>query len=362
MEEEGEAHHHEYDDLARRWAVPSRQTCAADYACPLFHPHHPINMGLYDRTAEFGVGTAPHLFGNSIMHLDKEQLGHVLDIHRYRNLGREPSQILLKEGDLGQGSFGWVYKVGRRQQYCRVVAVKAAPLGSTLWTKEAFDDIEGVIRAGVMEVMALKRALMHNIPAVVKILGWAVEEGYLLIALECALNGSMGKLVNACNERVVMRYALQMITIVEDLNECGIVHRDMKPENFLLDGNWRAIATDFGLSYVNEEGGPAGVIPAGKPGTEDFRAPEYDGERPYTYKCDLYSVGKTLVALALGYSAVELTRELIIRQLIGFKWSQGGLKIMWALLDDDPEKHPSARKVEETWVLPEWVEEVVLEA
>ena len=200
-------------------------------------PYHPLNMGLYDRTAEFGVGTAPHLFGNSVLHLNREQLRRVLDIHRYRNMGREPSQTLLREQDLGQGAFGWVFKVGKKQQYCQGVAVKAAPLANTLWTEEAFFDTEGIVRAGVMEVMALKRALTHKISAVVKILGVAVEEGYLLIALECAPNGTMGKLVKACNERLVKQYGLQMMKIVEDMNVSGIVHRDINIGRQLASGS-----------------------------------------------------------------------------------------------------------------------------
>lgn len=351
----------DYDDVAVQWAVPSRDTCPADYACPLFHPLHPVNMGLYDRTAEFGVGTAPHLFGNSVMHLEKEQLRRVFNIHRYRNLGRMPSQTLSREEDLGQGAFGWVYKVGRRQQYCQVVAVKAAPVGNTSWTEEAYWDTEGIIKAAVMEVVALKRALQHNVPAVVKIKGVAAEEGYILIALECAPNGTMGRLVGKCDESLVRQYGLQLVSIVEDLNKAGIVHRDIKPDNCLLDGDWRAIATDFGLAYVNEEEGvPAGEIPASRAGTLGYMAPEVWRKTPYTYKCDLYSVGKTMVALALGYDAVELTREMIIRKLIRLNsWSQEGLDVMWALLDDNPEERLSLQRMEETWVLPERVEEVV---
>jgi len=82
-----------------------------------------------------------------------------------------------------------------------------------------------------------------------------------------------------------------------------------------LDESWRAVAADFGLAHVNEEGGPAGEIPPSQAGTNGFRAPELDGKTVYTYKCDLYSVGKTMAALVLGYGYVDMTREMIIRNL-----------------------------------------------
>ena len=46
----------------------------------------------------------------------------------------------------------------------------------------------------------------------------------------------------------------QMATAVEYLHSCGVVHRDIKLENFLLDGTGKVLIADFGLSRACRDG------------------------------------------------------------------------------------------------------------
>lgn len=100
--------------------------------------------------------------------------------------------------------------------------------------------------------------------------------------------------------RTGRRFSAEMIEAVHVLHLKSIVHRDLKPENMLLkqyggDGEFHICLTDFGTakrySQTHE------LITQAR-GTERYAAPEVPrpgtGNRRYTEKCDVYSLGVTM--------------------------------------------------------------------
>jgi serine/threonine-protein kinase len=85
---------------------------------------------------------------------------------------------------------------------------------------------------------------------------------------------------------------------LDALHRQGLVHRDVKPSNIILDGNGRALLTDFGLAK-----GPAYTVltkPGQVVGTLDYLAPEIikgEGAQPAS---DLYALGCVAFACAAG--------------------------------------------------------------
>lgn len=132
-----------------------------------------------------------------------------------------------------------------------------------------------------------------------------------------------GNLINVCNEvkretgrnlpeKVVMVLVTQILTIIDALHACQIIHADIKPDNFMLMGpidtaNYdRPILKliDFGQA-IDMQLFPADVEFHSALATEGFTCSEMLEQRPWTYQTDLFCVAGTVHTLLLGkYMAV----------------------------------------------------------
>jgi serine/threonine protein kinase len=90
-------------------------------------------------------------------------------------------------------------------------------------------------------------------------------------------------------------YAAQMLLGLECLHQLGILYRDLKPENCLLDGEGNLYLSDFGLSVVLGRDGEGIAKKAhGKSGTRDYMAPEMLAGQHYGLEVDWWALGITV--------------------------------------------------------------------
>jgi serine/threonine protein kinase len=93
-------------------------------------------------------------------------------------------------------------------------------------------------------------------------------------------------------------YAIEIARALGAAHDRHIVHRDVKPQNVLIDGEGSAKVTDFGIARTLEEDG---LTDDGRVlGTTDYVSPEQALGRPVTGQSDLYSLGIVLYEMLTG--------------------------------------------------------------
>jgi hypothetical protein len=104
--------------------------------------------------------------------------------------------------------------------------------------------------------------------------------------------------------------ARQLCLALAAVHDKGVLHRDLKPQNVMIDGRGQVRLTDFGLAAVAAEM-PGDV----RSGTPAYMAPEQLAGKEVTARSDLYALGLVLYELFTGKRAFEAKgREALARQ------------------------------------------------
>jgi serine/threonine-protein kinase len=104
---------------------------------------------------------------------------------------------------------------------------------------------------------------------------------------------------------VAGRIVVEIASALEAAHEMGLVHRDVKPENILLDQKGKAMLTDFGIAreamFLRRPGVMQTLSATGLPvGTPEYMAPEQLRNGPVDQRADIYGLGTVLYELLTG--------------------------------------------------------------
>ncbi|XP_076930908.1 putative receptor-like protein kinase At1g80640 [Bidens hawaiensis] len=199
------------------------------------------------------------------------------------------------EGEmLGEGGFGCVYRGRIDENLC--VAVKRLDGGGQDAIKEFQTEVD------------LLSKIQH--PNIITLLGYCVHDDTRLLVYELMHNGSLETQLHGPSSgsnltwHCRMKIALDTARGLEYLHEnCKppVIHRDLKSSNILLDTNFNAKLSDFGLAIM--DGAQNKNIKLS--GTLGYVAPEYLLDGKLTDKSDVYAFGVVLLELLLGRKPVE---------------------------------------------------------
>jgi serine/threonine-protein kinase len=117
----------------------------------------------------------------------------------------------------------------------------------------------------------------------------------------------------------IVRICSHVADGLQALWKAGMVHRDVKPENILLDLAGKAYITDFGLA--KDRAGTVLTRPGQPLGSMDYMSPEQIRGEPVTGAADIYSLGCVVFECVTGRPPFA-DRE--------------GMAVLWAHLQDDP--------------------------
>ena len=189
---------------------------------------------------------------------------------------------------LGAGGMADVY-LAEDQELGRRVAIKI------LNGRHANDDqfIERFRREA-------KNAAALNHPNIVSIYDRGDAEDTYYIAMEYLDGRTLKELIvgrGSAPINVAIEYARQIVSALRFAHRHGIVHRDIKPHNVLVDGEGRVKVTDFGIARA----GTSQMTEAGSiVGTAQYLSPEQARGGEVDPRSDLYSLGIVLYELLTG--------------------------------------------------------------
>lgn len=196
---------------------------------------------------------------------------------------------------IGKGGMGDVYKA-RHRRLDRIVAIK-------LLNPELSGNHEAVARFE-REMQAVGRLEHENI---VRAIDAGEDDGTLFLAMEYVEGLSCTELLNDRGGQLDVVEACQIIQQAAAglvcAHENGIVHRDVKPSNMMIDADGRVRLLDMGLACFNERKADARELTRDGQtmGTPDYMSPEQlRDSRNVDARADVYSLGATFYKLLTG--------------------------------------------------------------
>ncbi|CAK9155529.1 unnamed protein product [Ilex paraguariensis] len=215
---------------------------------------------------------------------------------------------------VGEGGFGRVYK-GRFEKTGQVVAVKQLDRNGLQGNREF-----------LVEVLML--SLLHH-PNLVNLIGYCADGDQRLLVYEYMPLGSLeDHLLDPPSDQAPLDWSTRMkialhaargLEYLHDKANPPVIYRDLKSSNILLDKEFNAKLSDFGLAKLGPTGDNSHVS-SRVMGTYGYCAPEYQRSGQLTVKSDVYSFGVVLLELITGRRAIDTTRRNEEQNLLS--WNQ----------------------------------------
>jgi serine/threonine protein kinase len=207
---------------------------------------------------------------------------------------------------LGQGGMATVYK-GYREDIDRYVAVKVLPPHPGL--------DQQFIERFKLEAKTIAR-LQH--PHILPLYDYGVTDDILYLVMAYIEGGSLAGQIHegGMRPKEAERILKQVAGALDYAHRQGIIHRDIKPDNILMDKEGNALLADFGIAKIAEGGsnltGTGGLV-----GTPAYMAPEQGRGDTITSSADIYSLGVVVFEMLSGRKpfSAETPMQVVIKHM-----------------------------------------------
>ncbi|WP_443049791.1 protein kinase domain-containing protein [Streptomyces sp. NBC_00287] len=191
-------------------------------------------------------------------------------------------------------------------------------------------------------------------PNVVRVYDVVDEGERLWIVMELVAGRSLERLLveeGPLGPAEAARIGLGLVAALRQVHERGVLHRDIKPGNVLVEtGARRVVLTDFGIAAIQDA--KALTMVGMLVGSPDYMAPERISGRPQGPPSDIWSLGATLCAALGGRS--PFSRDTTLATLHAVLYEEPELPslagpltdILAALLEKEPEVRPGLGDLE----------------
>ncbi|WP_217241242.1 serine/threonine-protein kinase [Streptomyces sp. AC555_RSS877] len=246
---------------------------------------------------------------------------------------------------IGQGGMGRVWRAAD-EILDRQVAVKEMRIDG-LDAEDARTRRERTLR----EARATARIDHPNVVRVYDV----VDEGeHLWIVMELVAGRSLERVLaeeGPLGPRETALLGLGLVQALRQVHDRGVLHRDIKPGNVLVEnGARRIVLTDFGIAAIQDA--KALTMVGMLVGSPDYMAPERISGRPQGPPSDVWSLGATLCAAVGGRSPFSRDTTLATLHAVLYEEPElpataGPLRdILAALLEKDPTVRPGLAELE----------------
>lgn len=245
----------------------------------------------------------------------ESETANATDLSFYRNLlgPSDDPRMMGKIGNyeivglLGHGGMGIVFKALDRPLN-RFVAIKilGPQFASTAIARQRF----------LREAQAAAAVVHEHVIAIHGVAAWQ-NTPYLVMSYVCGQSLVQRLAECGClSLREVLRIGIQVAGGLAAAHEQGLIHRDVKPANILMEtGIDRVVLTDFGLARAVDD------IRLTQSdtllGTPQYMSPEQAADQPIDYRSDLFSLGSVLYEAISGRPAFNAATSYGVLRKIG---------------------------------------------
>ncbi|XP_072997752.1 probable receptor-like protein kinase At5g18500 [Typha latifolia] len=240
-----------------------------------------------------------------------------------------------KDNILGEGGYGVVY---------RGQLINGAPVA----VKKLLNNLGQAEKEFRVEVEAIGHVRHKNL---VRLLGYCVEGTQRMLVYEYVNNGNLeqwlhgamrhrGSLTWEARIKVLLGTAKALAYLHEAI-EPKVVHRDIKSSNILIDDNFNAKISDFGLAKLLGAG--KSHVTTRVMGTFGYVAPEYANSGLLNEKSDIYSFGVVVLEAITGRDPVDYGRPANEVNLVDWLKMMVGGRRSEEVVDPNIETRPTTR-------------------